>query len=281
METKANYTLIGVFTLAVIAGAFGFVFWFSNLGGVGERAKYQVVFEGTVSGLRNGAAVLFNGIRVGEVAELQLDPNAPRLVIAIISIDKAVPVRSDTWVGLDFQGLTGVASVSLKGGSAPAPPPGGEPPLLKADPNAMQDVTQAARDVLRKIESFVSDNEGSVRTSLHNIETFTAMLAKNSERIDRILAGAEYLAGGPDKVGEIAEAARAVRTAAENLDKRTAEISVGLSQFTSTGLRQWEKLATDGRRTLGTIERTVKNIDRNPSRLLFGGPSSPEPSRRR
>jgi phospholipid/cholesterol/gamma-HCH transport system substrate-binding protein len=67
METRANYVLIGLFTLAVIAGAFGFVYWFNTIGGAGERATYRIVFDGSVSGLRTGASVLFNGIRVGEV----------------------------------------------------------------------------------------------------------------------------------------------------------------------------------------------------------------------
>jgi phospholipid/cholesterol/gamma-HCH transport system substrate-binding protein len=279
METRANYILIGLFTLAVIAGGFGFVYWFTNLGGIGERTKYEIVFEGTVSGLRTGASVLFNGIRVGEVSGLRLDRDRPQQVIATISVDRDVMVREDTRVGLDFQGLTGIASVSLKGGSAVAPPLEGQ--LLRADPGATQDVTQAAREVLRKIDAFVSDNEASLRTSFKNIETFTRTLADNSDRIDRILAGAESLVGGADKPGEFAEAARAVRAAADNLDQRTAEISTGLSRFSQSGLREWEKLAIDGRRMLGVVERTVKNIDRNPSRLIFGGGAPAEPTKRR
>ena len=75
METKANYIATGAFTLAVIVGAFGFIFWFQNTGRSTAQATYRVVFDGSVSGLRTGAAVLFNGIRVGEVAELALDPD--------------------------------------------------------------------------------------------------------------------------------------------------------------------------------------------------------------
>src|SRR5690348_17563274 len=121
METKANYFLIGLFTLGVIAGVFGFIYWFQNTGGTGERAYYQVVFDGSVSGLRTGGSVLFNGIRVGEVTGLRLNPDMPQQVSATLSIDKSVAVRSDTVVGLEFQGLTGIASVSLKGGSTAAP----------------------------------------------------------------------------------------------------------------------------------------------------------------
>ena len=73
METRAPYALIGLFVMAVIAAAFGFVYWLHNSGGLTERTVYRVHFENTVSGLLKGASVLFNGIRVGEVTALQLD----------------------------------------------------------------------------------------------------------------------------------------------------------------------------------------------------------------
>src|SRR3979490_3162025 len=116
METRANYVLIGLFTLAVILGGFGFVYWFNTIGAAGGRAPYRIVFEGSVSGLRTGASVLFNGIKVGEVTELKLDPSKPKQVVAGISVDRGVAIRDDTAIGLEFQGLTGIAALSLKGG---------------------------------------------------------------------------------------------------------------------------------------------------------------------
>src|ERR1700688_3340590 len=158
METRANYVLIGAFTLAVVVGVFGFVYWFQNIGGTGERAFYRVQFDGSVSGLRTGASVLFNGIKVGEVVDLKLDPQHPKQVVAGVSIDKNVAVRKDTEIGLEFQGLTGIAALSLKGGDPAAPQLAGakdnktgDAPLLVAPPGATQDVTQAARDALRKV----------------------------------------------------------------------------------------------------------------------------------
>src|SRR5687768_15795791 len=108
METRANYVLIGLFTLAVIVGAFGFVYWFSNNAGSAVRTTYRVVFQGPIGGLRTGAAVVFNGIRVGEVTSLGLDPKDPKQAVATISVDAGTPVRTDSQVGLDFQGLTGI-----------------------------------------------------------------------------------------------------------------------------------------------------------------------------
>jgi phospholipid/cholesterol/gamma-HCH transport system substrate-binding protein len=273
METRANYIVTGLFTLAVIVGAFGFIYWFQNNGGGGERAVYRVVFAGSVSGLRTGAPVLFDGVRVGEVTALALDAHDPRKVEASISVDRAVPVRADTKVTLDFQGLTGLAEVSLAGGAADAAliaANDGGPPSIYADPNAGADVTQAARNVLARIDGLVADNETAMRTSLRNIETVTATLAQNSDRLNKVMAGLENLTGSGDDHGEIAQAAEAIRKLADNLDKRTAEISTGLSQFSNSGLKQFEAFAVDGRRTLAELQKTIKNIDEHPSRLIFG-----------
>ena len=172
METKANYIAIGLFTLAVIVGVFGFVYWFQNIGGSGERAFYRVEFDGSVSGLRVGGSVLFNGIRVGEVSDLKLNPDHPQQVVATISLDKSVPVRADTAIGLEFAGLTGIASLSLKGGSATSPIVIGDkqnPPLLKAPPGATQDVTQAARDTMRRLDDFIAENQKAFHLSLIHI----------------------------------------------------------------------------------------------------------------
>src|SRR5262245_66472920 len=84
METRARYALIGAFMLAVIAASFAFVYWLENKGGFGQRAYYQLRFDGSVSGLQEGSAVLFSGIRVGEVTGLGLDPEHPdRVVVAV------------------------------------------------------------------------------------------------------------------------------------------------------------------------------------------------------
>ena len=273
METRANYVITGAFTLAVIFAAFAFVFWFHNSGGVGARASYRLVFSGSVAGLHPGSSVLFNGIRVGEVTQLALDPSDPRKVVALVAVDRAVPIRADTRVTLESQGLTGVAEVGLSGGSADAPAllaAGSEPPTLVADPSVGADVTQAARDVLSRINGLVAANETALRASLQNIETVSATLAQNSQRLDRVMAGLESLTGSGDNRGEIAQAVEAIRHLAENLDKRTDEISTGLTQFSNSGLKQFEAFAVDGRRTLAELQKVIKNIDQHPSRLIFG-----------
>ena len=92
METRARYALIGLFMLAVIAASFAFVYWLENKGGFTQRDVYQVRYEGSVSGLLPGSAVLFNGIRVGEVTHLSLNPQAPQQVVATIAVDRNTPI---------------------------------------------------------------------------------------------------------------------------------------------------------------------------------------------
>lgn len=274
METRANYVLIGSFTLAVIAAAFGFVLWFQSLHTTKLRSPLRIVFEGPAAGLRNGGSVNFNGIRVGEVVSVKLDN--PRRVVALAMVENNAPIRKDTLVGLEFQGLTGVAAISLKGGEESAPPvPLGEDgvPLLIADPNGLQDVTEAIRGTLQNINRVVADNQEAVKNSLHNLEVFTGSLSRNAQKIDDVMAkvdgvmgkadnlmlGLNKLAGGKDG-GELFLTVQSIRELAEDFDKRSGA------------------LMTDGRRTLGDISRAVNNLDRNPTRLLFGAGNSTSPA---
>ena len=199
METRAPYALIGLLVLAAIGAVFGFVYWLNNTGGLNKRTVYHVRFENTVSGLLPGAAVLFNGIRVGEVTDLQLSSDNPRQVLAKIAIATNTPVRADTHVGLEFQGLTGVPVIALVGRSnAPstwstAP---GEPPVLTADPSAGLSMTQAARDALRRVDTVLAENSEPLRETIANLKTFSAALARNSDRLDGIVAAVERMTGG-------------------------------------------------------------------------------------
>jgi phospholipid/cholesterol/gamma-HCH transport system substrate-binding protein len=134
-----------------------------------------------------------------------------------------------------------------------------------ADPNRLQDVTEAIRGTLQNINKVVADNQEAVKNSLKNLETFTASLARNSERIDNVMSrvdgimgradslmvGLNMLAGGKEG-GELFLTVKSIRELAEDFDKRSGA------------------LMTDGRRTLGDISRAVNNFDRNPTRVIFG-----------
>jgi len=195
METRARYALIGLFMLAVIIASFAFVYWLENKGAFGERTAYQIRFGGSTSGLLVGSSVLFNGIRVGEVTGLGLDPKHPEQVVATIGVDPGTPIRSDTQVGIETQGLTGGAAVTLRGGSATAeavPPQG----VLTTSPQAGQDWTQAARDAFQRVDDVLAENSDALHSAITNIDAFAGALARNSDKVDGILAGLEKMTGG-------------------------------------------------------------------------------------
>jgi phospholipid/cholesterol/gamma-HCH transport system substrate-binding protein len=266
MERKAHYALIGLFTFAVVAGAFGFIFWLHHSSGKKQAVAYRVIFDSSVSGLQVGGNVLFNGIRVGEVTNLRLDPDKPSQVVAMLAVNKSTPIRSDTRVGLEFAGLTGVAAVSLKGVSPKTPlieREEGEPPTLKADPSASQDMMQAAREVLNKAEEVIAANQEAVHQAIADIATFSASLARNSDSVDSIVRDAK------DTMSNAKEATASARTLMENLDKRTDGITIGVNKMTATATRQ-----------IDLAGKAITDLAHNPQRFLFGGGGSSEAAAR-
>ena len=246
METRANYLLIGVFTLAVIFGAFGFVWWFQRAGDAAGRATYDIVYDGSVSGLRKGSAVNFNGIRVGEVYRLDLDAGNPQRVVAQIGVAANTPIRQDTKAGLEFQGLTGIASVTLTGGKPDAPKlesQGGKSPRLVADPSQMQDLMQAARALIGRVDKMLAENEQRLNDIMKNVAGFTDELNTSGKELIKNLSGA----------------AKSVREAADNL-----------GEAATPTLKEYRLLAQDARRTATDISRFVRQLEQNPSQIIFG-----------
>ena len=193
METRANYAVIGAFTLAVVACAFAFVFWFSGAEKTSSLHVYKVVFNGSISGLATGNPVLFNGVRVGEVSKIDYMPDDPSQVYAIIGIDARVPVRTDTKVQLEYTGLTGSASVGLSGksgGAAPLETSAIDPAVLRADRSDFQDLLQTAQkiaaranDILDKGDKLISDSSPAIKASVTNVQKFSDALAANSDGV--------------------------------------------------------------------------------------------------
>jgi len=194
METRAPFIVVGAFVLAAIAAVFGFVYWLHNTAGTGARTVHHVQFDGSVSGLLVGAAVLFNGIRVGEVTNLGLASDSPRRVDATIAVASGTPVHADTRVGLDFQGLTGVPVIALEGGKEVGVSAASQ--TLVADPAAGQSMTQAARNALGRVDSVLAENAEPLKSTIANLKIFTEGLAKNTGALDSIVAGLVKMTGG-------------------------------------------------------------------------------------
>jgi len=202
MELRARYALVGAFSLAVIATGFAFVYWLNSSASFRQRDVYLVRYDSPVPGLLVGSAVLFNGIRVGEVKSFALDAAAPQDVTVEIVVERQAPVRADTRIGIEFQGLTGSPVVSLSGGTPSLPLLSTikeKPPTLIAEKNAGLGMTQAARDALRSIDALVKENAEPLHNLIAGLDKFASALARNSDRVDGIVAGIERLTGGSAK----------------------------------------------------------------------------------
>ena len=205
MENSARYTLIGAFALACLVAAFSFVYWIKNVGGIGQRAIYEIRFEQPVSGLAIGASVLFNGVRAGAVTRIALDPNVPKRVTVTVALDPQTPVRADTAVDITYQGLTGAAAVALNGGEATSPPlapKNGQPPLIIAGADVGRSLTESAQQTLRHIDGILDQNAKPLNTAITGIAAFADMLGRNSQRVEGLIGGLENLTGsGTPKAG--------------------------------------------------------------------------------
>jgi phospholipid/cholesterol/gamma-HCH transport system substrate-binding protein len=257
MKYRASNLMIGSLTLALIAGGFGAFMGYRKLAGKEQQGPLRVVFEGSASGLRKGGSVNFGGIRVGEVISLKLDN--PRRVVALAMVDNSAPIRKDTLAGLEFQGLTGIAAISLTGGSieAPAVPLDLDGvPVLTADPDALLDTQEKIRKALRNVDQVIADNKDALKDTLLSFETFTASLANSTGKIDSVVRSAEngveavdsgltktqsFLASlASDKSGgELLPTVISIRELAESFNKRSGV------------------LMSDGRRMLGDLSQKL------------------------
>jgi phospholipid/cholesterol/gamma-HCH transport system substrate-binding protein len=257
MKARASNLVIGSSTLALLAAALIGFLGFQKIHRTQQRGPLRIVFEGSASGLNKGGSVNFDGVQVGEVLSLKLDN--PRKVVAFTMVENSAPIRKDTIVGLEFQGLTGVAAISLTGGLATAPPvPLDEDgvPTLTADLTEIQSI----RDTLHNVDHVLVDNRLVMKDALMSFETYTAMLASQGSTIDSALGTAESaldsfdstiakiddfvpgLADGKD--GELYQKVKSIRELAESFNKRSAIFM------------------EDGRRTLFDISQAANKVDR-------------------
>jgi phospholipid/cholesterol/gamma-HCH transport system substrate-binding protein len=276
MKARASNLVIGTSTLALLAAALIGFLGFQKIHRTQQRGPLRIVFEGSASGLNKGGSVNFDGVQVGEVLSLKLDN--PHKVVAFAMVENSAPIRKDTIVGLEFQGLTGVAAISLTGGLATAPPV-----PLDADgvPTLTADLTeiQSIRDTLHNVDHVLVDNRLVMKDALMSFESYTAMLASQGDTIDSALGAAESALGGFDstiakiddvvpglakgKDGELYQKVQSIRELAESFNKRSAIFM------------------EDGRRTLFDISQAANKVDRKfvPQAASAPTPAGPSPKR--
>lgn len=235
MKMRSSNLVIGTTTLAILAiGLFGLL-GVRKIRAISQETRMRIVFEGgSASGLRRGGSVNFDGVQIGEVLSLRLDN--PRKVVAEVRVDKNAPIRKDTVVGLEFQGLTGIAAISLIGGDSSDPPVPADRdgvPTLTADLSEIQSI----RDTLHNVDRVLVGNQSTIKDGLLSFETYTASLASRGDAIDKAIAKADdafagfngaiaridnLLPGFADgKADELFDKLREMREFAQTFDKKS------------------------------------------------------------
>ncbi|MCD7109871.1 MCE family protein [Rhizobium sp. DKSPLA3] len=273
METKANYTIVGFFTIAVIVAAFGFVYWMSQFGRGGEMVELVVSIPGSANGLSVGSPVRFNGIPVGSVRSLAINANDPRYSVAVTEVSADAPVLTSTKATLEVQGLTGAAYIELSGGNK------GEPSILRkaldegtsaqiqADQSSVTSllatadkIMDRANDAIGDIQGFVSDVRGPLTGTITNAERFSKSLADNSEGIDQFLESVSALS---TSINSAAEKLDSTLTSADALVKSVNPQDV--NRIVSNVARMSDELTAASAGvsdTIATIRKTAETYER-------------------
>ena len=238
MKMRSSNLMIGTTAVAILAVVFFGLLGVRKIRTISQETRMRIVFEGgSASGLRRGGSVNFDGVHVGEILSLKLDN--PRKVVAEVRIDRNAPIRKDTVVGLEFQGLTGIAAISLIGGESSDPPVPADKdgiPTLTADLSEIQSI----RDTLHNVDRILVGNQSTIKDGLLSFETYTASLASRGDVIDKAIARAGDAFAGFDKAieridgllpgfadgktDELFEKMREIREFARTFDKKSTVV---------------------------------------------------------
>jgi len=261
METRANHLLIGSVVLIALAGLFGFAIWLARIELDREFDRYETFFVGSVTGLAVGGDVRFNGIPVGAVEQLEIDPTNSQRVRALLNVQRGTPIRTDTLASLEFQGITGVVYVQLVGGSASAPMlmatvEEGEAPTIPSRRSSIQQLFEGAPELIasaltlmESLNRFASvENQRSIEMLLANAAAISARVAGRGDEIERILVNADKIAEDMNKaVADLARLAGRFNKVADGVD---STLSVARGSLGAVG------------QTADEIGRTAKAVER-------------------
>ncbi|MBB1493207.1 MCE family protein [Paracoccus sp. MC1854] len=252
METKANYILIGAFTIAGFLGILGFVLWFAQLELDRQFAYYDVYFP-DVSGLGPSSDVRFAGLPVGRVVDMQLAPGNPLPVRVRLEVILDTPIRSDSVAAMEVQGVTGVALVAVTPGSDSAP-------LLRETDTSAVPVIASSRSALQTL----SDEGPQIinRLSLVAEQLSQILGPDNQGRVAAILDNVERSSGNLDKaLDDVATATEAISEAATGIAAFGTQMD-GLSRGAGVTLERFADAASEAETTLSAATATLDRVDR-------------------
>jgi phospholipid/cholesterol/gamma-HCH transport system substrate-binding protein len=309
METRAHHVLIGFFTLGMLLAALAFGIWLVKSGHQQETRRYRVVFNEAVTGLAQGSVVLYNGLRVGEVKQLLLDPNDPRRVLADMEISASTPINQATRARMAIANITGSTNIMLSTDDPGAPPlsqPDQGPPIIQAEPSPIGALLGNGEALLAGVNELVDQgvrllspqNIERVSRSIHNLEQLSAELARSrtgvgqtlesliatAQEAQAALQAATALTQRADRLLQeegapmLADGRQAMRSLAQSsaqferlLGDNAAALDSGLA-----GVAEIGPVMQDLQRTVGTLNRILSRLEEDPAAYLTGRPPAPE-----
>lgn len=298
METKANYVLIGAFTLAAAAFLLLFGLWAAKYSSDRDWQEYQVVFTEPVTGLTEGSSVQYNGIAIGTVERLDLDQEDPRRVVARLKVKASTPVKVDTRAKLSITGLTGVPFIQLTGGSPEAAwlaqASREEVPTIVAEASALQNIADTANRLVARMDQVLSEeNVERISNTLENIEAMTGSVAaqredlrllivnarKSSELLQRTLGSTnqavedidrELVDKLPGLVAKLDSTLTRLDAAAGGADAILNENRTAIRSFANDGLSQLGPTLAELRGLVRDLRRISERMQGNPAGYLLG-----------
>lgn len=258
---RASNLVIGTTTLAVIAAAFGGLLGIQKWRAVQSRSQLRVVFEGgSASGLRRGGPVNFDGVPAGQILSIKLD--SPRKVVALVSLDNTAPIRKDTVAGIEFQGLTGVAAVSLIGGAPSAPPVPLDSdgiPVLTADLSDAESIV----DTLHSVDRSIVSNAPAIKDGLRTFENHTADLRGKGDEIDAVMLKVDNAFAGFDKA--VTKIEGVVPGFVDGKADELFEQVKGLRELADTMKKKSASFLEDTRRSLLDLSEAANKMSGTPA----------------
>jgi len=296
MERNANYALVGLISTILLIAMIVFIFWLTNFALSARYDKYDIIFHGPITGLSRGGDVQFNGIKVGEVSDITLDPKDPNLVHATARVRSDTPVRVDSEASLEPQGITGVNYVQITAGTTSKPllkdaTPFGKPMVIQSKPGAISNlltgggnVMQRAVETLNRINRVLSDdNIDRFTQTLENIKVVTkelkdkkqiigdadhaiASLDQAAQQIQGLAKSAQGLVdtNGKPTMVKIQGAADEIQGAASDLRQVIAKLKGPTTDFATTGLPALTKAIVSLQTATDHLNRLIGEVEKDP-----------------
>jgi len=298
METKANYVLIGAFTIIIAAALLLFGLWAAKYSTERSWQEYTIVFREAVTGLSVGSPVQYNGIAVGSITKLSLAPNDPRQVNARIRVDAETPIKTDTRAKLAITSLTGPSIIQLTGGTPQAPTLRSvdkrEAPVIQTAPSALQNIADTANRIVERLDLVLNDkNMASISASLENLEKISGSLAHGEQGLEALLVSSRDAARNLDKtlssangtiqridkdvvqqlpplLDKLESTLARLDSASGNADAMLGENRAAINSFASDGLGQLGPTLSELRGLIRDLRQVSDRLEGSPARYLLG-----------